>query len=389
MRAPVIQPGGTIGILGGGQLGRMTALAARRMGYRIVSFDPAGGDCPAAPVSDRVVGAAWDDARAIEAFCEQIHVATLEFENIPKATAEAVAGRVPLRPGWEALEVCQHRGRERAFLSAGGFPQPNYELVTGADALSAAMGRLGVPCVLKTAAFGYDGKGQRVIRAGYDPQAAWEQWGGSHGIVEEFVDFQCELSVLCARSIDGSVSVFPPSENIHTNGILDVSILPGRFDSAVAEEAAQLARAIAGALDITGLLAVEMFLTRDGRLLVNELAPRPHNSGHATFDACLTSQFEQHARAVCGLPLGNPSILTSCVMVNLLGDLWQGEDYSQPPDWSPILEDARAKLHLYGKPEARPGRKMGHFCTLGDTIEDALSRALAIRERLGIASLRL
>ncbi len=379
----MIQPGAVIGILGGGQLGRMTSLAARRMGYRIAVLDPGGENCPAAPVCDHTFGADWQDAQAVESFCKMVDVVTLEFENIPHAAAMAVEARLPLRPSSHVLEVCQHRAKERGFLAKKGIPQPEFEVVDSSAGLSAAVGRLGTPCVLKTVAFGYDGKGQRVLRPGESISDAWRDWGGSQGIVEQFINFASELSVICARTPDGRTVSFPPAENIHTGGILDVSIFPGRFEPSVAAEAMRLARSIAEELDVVGLLAVEMFLASDGRLLVNELAPRPHNSGHATFDAALTSQFEQHTRAVCGLPLGDPVPLAPCVMVNLLGDLWRGENLSQPPDWSLILDDPHAKLHLYGKPTARAGRKMGHFCVLGETVEDALDRALRIRSRLG------
>lgn len=384
-RDQVTLPPATIGILGGGQLGRMTALAARRMGYRIATYDPSGDKCPAASVSDQVIGAGWEDASAIRTFCDGTDVATLEFENIPLSTAQVVAEFVSLRPAYNVLEVCQHRGRERTFLAQNGFPQPKFELVSTALELTDAISRLGTPCVLKTAAFGYDGKGQRVIRSADNIESAWSEWGGTRGIIEEFVDFSCELSVICARGHDGRILAFPPIENVHTGGILDVSILPGRLDPGIAADAIELASAITDSLGVVGLLAVEMFLTSDARLLVNELAPRPHNSGHASFDACLTGQFEQHARAVCGLPLGDPSPLRPCVMVNLLGNIWRGDNLDQPPDWSVVLQEPRAKLHLYDKSPALPGRKMGHFCVLADTIEQALARAMHIREQLGCA----
>lgn len=369
----------TLGILGGGQLGRMTALAARRLGMRVVTFEPDGAGCPSAPVSDHVVTGGWDDAAAVAEFRALAEVATYEFENVPVATARAIAEHIPLRPAPEALAVCQNREAERGFLAAHGFPQPSFRIVESAGDLAAAATDLGTPCVMKTLTLGYDGKGQAVIRDADEAGRIWRERRESRAIVEELVDFECELSVITARGTDGRMAAFPVPENIHTHGILDVSILPGRHDARVAGDARTLAAAITEALDVTGLLAVEMFLRRDGRLLVNEMAPRPHNSGHATLDACLTSQFEQHARAVFGLPLGDPASLRPAVMVNLLGDLWADGE----PDWSRVLENPRAKLHLYGKQSPAPGRKMGHFCVLADSAQAALDDAAAIRRALG------
>ena len=356
----------------------MTALAARRMGLRITTFEPGGEHCPAAPVSDHLVSGDWLDEAAIDAFCSHCDLATLEFENVPGHTAQAIAGRLPLRPAAAALEVCQHRERERGFLARHGFPQPRHAIVASAEEFAAAAAALGRPCVLKTLAFGYDGKGQRVLREGENAQRVWREWGGGRGIVEAFIDFTCELSVVCARCAGGRMATFPVPENIHTGGILDLSIFPGRFSAEVARHAAALAGEITAALDVVGLLTVEMFLDHDHRLLVNELAPRPHNSGHASIDACLTSQFEQHARAVCGWPLGDTALLSPCVMVNLLGNLWRDGE----PDWSPVLANPRAKLHLYGKRDPAPGRKMGHFCVLAESREQALAEAGELSGRL-------
>lgn len=372
-----LAPGAMIGILGGGQLGRMTALAARRMGFQVAVYDPAP-DGPAFCVADHAVNAPWDDLDALGAFAEAVDVATFEFENIPRASVQTVAERRPLHPGWHVLEICQNRGLERGFLQKNGFPQPDYALVDSPDTLADALERLGRPAVLKTIAFGYDGKGQRVIRDGEDATAAWREWGGSSGIVETFIDFECELSVVCSRTPDGTTATLPVPENIHTNGILDISIAPGRFPDAVANEARSLAIAVMDALDATGMLAIEMFLEKNGGLRVNELAPRPHNSGHFSFDACLTSQFEQHARTVCNLPPGNTRLLSPCVMVNLLGNLWQ----QGVPNWRHILDNPQAKLHLYGKQNARPGRKMGHFCVLNPSLNQAMDAALAIQKTL-------
>lgn len=378
----MIAPGSRLGLLGGGQLARMTALAARRLGYAITVLDPAGDDAPAAPVCDAVIAAPFTDRDALERFARGADVAGLEFENIPVAALQTVEAICPVRPGWRALEICQHREREKTFLQARGYPHAAFRAVETPAELVGAVAALGAPCVLKTATSGYDGKGQRRIEAGEDLAAAWADWSGGQarrGVVEAWVPFAAELSVICARNGRGEVAAFAPIENRHANHILDVSIAPGRFPPEIQRAATDLARSLTEALGIEGLLAVEMFLTKDGRLLVNELAPRPHNSGHLTFDAGLTSQFEQHARAICGLPLGSPELLCPAVMVNLLGNLWVG---GQPPDWSGVLEEPGAKLHLYGKRAAKPGRKMGHVCVLDRSLPVALRKAEAIRARL-------
>ncbi len=380
----MILPGSQIGLLGGGQLARMTALAARRMGYRLRVFDPAGKNAPAAPVCEQAVGAKFDDAAALEDFARGLDVATYEFENIPPAALRIVERFCPVHPRWSALEICQDREREKIFLHKHGFPHAPFRIVTTPGELAEAVAALGTPCVLKTTGGGYDGKGQLKITADLDPADAWAQWSGGQarrGVLEAWVDFDAELSVVCARNGRGELQPFPVFENIHTRHILDVTICPARFAPGVLREAEELARAITEALDVQGLLAVEMFLARDGRVVVNELAPRPHNSGHLTFDASLTSQFEQHARAVCDLPLGGVDLLRPAVMVNLLGDLWSA-DGTRAPDWTPVLSEPAAKLHLYGKALAKPGRKMGHFCVLAPTVEDALVKARGIKGRL-------
>ena len=375
-------PGSHLGILGGGQLARMTALAARRMGYRVSVFDPAGRGCPAAPVCDGVTGAPFDDPAALESFGRGVDVASYEFENIPPAALQTVGRFCPVHPRWTVLETCQHREREKLFLHRHGFPHAAFRVVTTAAELADAMAELGTPCVLKTAESGYDGKGQIKILPGMDPAEVWRDWAAGdapRGVLEAWVEFAAELSVICARNGRGDILPFPVFENVHTHHILDVTVCPARLPAAVQNEARELARAVTETLDVQGLLAVEMFLTRDGRVVVNELAPRPHNSGHLTFDACLTSQFEQHARAVCNLPLGTPDLLCPAVMVNLLGDLWPEGGV---PDWRAVLDEPAAKLHLYGKDEAKPGRKMGHFCVLAPELETALEKARAIKARL-------
>jgi len=376
-----VVPGGTIGMLGGGQLGRMSGIAARRMGFGVRVFDPEAGG-PASQIADAEVVAAWSDTEALQRFADSVDVATIEFENIPAEAARCVAERVALRPGPEVLRTCQNRERERGFLKAKGYPQPEFRIVGSPEELAVALAELGGPSVLKTVESGYDGKGQLKVAPGVDVAAAWREWGGTRGIVEEWIAFELELSVVCARGLDGRAISFPPAENVHTDHILDLSILPGRFEPRVAEEARAIAEGIARDLGVVGLIAVEFFLGRDGKLRVNELAPRPHNSGHYTFDASLTSQFEQHIRAVCGLPLGDPRLLSPAVMVNLLGDLWANGE----PDWAGLLADPRVRLHLYGKRAARPGRKMGHFCVVDPARDTALAAARALRAGLRAAA---
>ncbi|MGB7793272.1 MAG: 5-(carboxyamino)imidazole ribonucleotide synthase [Terrimicrobiaceae bacterium] len=359
-----IGPGSTVGILGGGQLGRMFGIAARRMGYRVHAFEP-NPDSPAGQISDMEINAPYTDSLALERFARRVDVISFEFENIPLSAINEVANLRPLRPRGEVLHICQNREREKAFLARHGFPLAPYAVVDSAGSLGAALARLGTPSVLKTADFGYDGKGQLKIEGDADPEKAWQEFNASRGVLEKWIPFEAELSVIVGRGLDGRMIAFPPSENIHKRHILDISIVPARFPPAVCEAAVRIACDITDSLDVVGLLAVEFFLARDGELLVNELAPRPHNSGHYTFDACATSQFEQQLRAVCGLPLGSSALLTPAVMWNLLGHLWERGE----PDWRLILSEPRAKLHLYGKAEPRPGRKMGHVTVLAETRE--------------------
>jgi 5-(carboxyamino)imidazole ribonucleotide synthase len=354
-RADIIAPGGTIGILGGGQLGRMTALAAAELGYRCHILCPEA-DSPAMQVAAAATVAAYDDEGALDAFATAIDVATYEFENIPAAGVERLAARVPVRPGVEPLYLAQNRVREKDFLNAAGAPTAPYRAVGDEAALAAALDEIGRPAVLKSAAFGYDGKGQVAIDEAGDPARAWSEMGGGAGIVEGFVDFAIEISVVLARGLDGGVAAYVPVENRHRRHILDVTVAPAGISSELAAEATAIATRIAAALDLVGLLAVEMFVTREGALLVNEIAPRPHNSGHWTIDACATSQFEQFVRAVCGLPLGDPERHADAEMTNLLGD-----DIAA---WPAIRAEPGGRLHLYGKHEARPGRKMGHVTRL-------------------------
>jgi 5-(carboxyamino)imidazole ribonucleotide synthase len=370
-----ISPGGTIGILGSGQLGRMLALAARQMGYGVRVFSPERRS-PAGQVADLEVSAAYDDLDAVRTFARQVDVITFEFENVPAATAAAAAECAPVRPDGRVLHTTQNRRREKSFLAQAGLPVTPFVPVDNLSELEAGLARLGCPAILKTAAFGYDGKGQvRIDSPGAAPRA-WQAIGGRKAVLEAFVPFEQELSVVAARGQDGSQAHYGLIKNSHHNHILDVSLMPAALSPAVAASAVDLAQAVLETLDVVGVLCVEFFLASDGRLLINELAPRPHNSGHLTIDACPTSQFEQQLRAVCGLPLGSTRQVQPAAMANLLGDLWQ----SGPPNWAAACAFPGVNLHLYGKLEARPGRKMGHLTAVAGSVAEAERLALAARE---------
>jgi 5-(carboxyamino)imidazole ribonucleotide synthase len=362
-----ILPGSTVGVLGSGQLGRMFAIAARRMGYRVHTFSP-DEDTPTGQVADLEVNAPYEDLDAVCKFASAVSVVTFEFENVPAATAAAAARCAAVRPSGPVLHTTQHRLREKTFLSHAGLPLTPFRRVASRGELTQAVEELGIPAILKTADFGYDGKGQFRIRNTGDLDQAWLAVGEREAVLEKFIDFEREISVVSARTIRGESVSYDPIENQHVNGILDISICPARIPERVAREAVEIARTVLEKLDVVGVLCVEFFLSREGRLLINELAPRPHNSGHLTFDANLTSQFEQQLRAVCLLPLGAPQQLTPAAMANLLGDLWDGGE----PDWVRAVGVPDIKLHLYGKLEARPGRKMGHLTALARSAEQAL-----------------
>jgi 5-(carboxyamino)imidazole ribonucleotide synthase len=373
----VILPGSTIGVLGSGQLGRMLALAARKMGYRVHTFSPAE-DTPTGQVADKEIRADYADLEAIRAFAAGVHVVTFEFENVSTEAADAAAEIVPVRPSGSALHITQQRAREKAFLALHGFPVTPCAAVHTLDELAVALGHVGTPAVVKTAAFGYDGKGQHRLTSIEGAERIWGLIGHQEAVVERVVDFSHELSVVAARGLDGAFAHFGAFENTHRNHILDISVSPARIDPGIASEAVQITRAITEELSYIGVLCVEFFLTTDGRLLVNEIAPRPHNSGHLTVDVCVTSQFEQQVRAVCGLPLGSTTQMRPAAMVNLLGDLWvDGE-----PDWASALAIPDVKLHLYGKEQPQPGRKMGHLTAIADRVNVAVEKANAARDLL-------
>jgi 5-(carboxyamino)imidazole ribonucleotide synthase len=373
----IVLPGATIGVLGSGQLGRMLALAARRMGYRVHTLSP-GVDTPTGQVADLEVSAEYDDIDAIRAFARGVDVMTFEFENVPTDAADAAAEIVAVRPGGSALHITQQRAREKAFLADRGYPVTAFAKAQSLDELAVGLGGVGLPAIVKTAAFGYDGKGQHRLDRIEDAERVWGLVGRQEAIIERVVDFTHEISVVAARGLDGQFAHFGAVENQHHNHILDVSVAPARIAEGLAGEAVHLAHRVLDDLGYVGVLCVEFFVTADGRLLVNEIAPRPHNSGHFTIDACVTSQFEQQVRAVCGLSLGDTTQVKPAAMVNLLGDLWiDGE-----PDWAAALAVPDVKLHLYGKGEPRVGRKMGHLTALGDTVDEAAAKALAARNVL-------
>jgi 5-(carboxyamino)imidazole ribonucleotide synthase len=355
MPPPMLAPGAVIGILGGGQLGRMTALAAARLGYRVHVF-ASEPDSPAAQVSTTATVADFADRAALRHFAGAVDVATFEFENIPVEAVRAVAALTPVRPRPEILEIAQDRLHEKDFLRGIGVATTHYRRIADSAQLRRAIGDVGYPAVLKSARLGYDGKGQVTLQPETSLDEAWRHIGGEIGILEGFVDFGCEISVVLARSGDGSCAAYPAVENRHRNHVLETTIAPAGIAAETAMRAAAIAGDIALELDLVGILAVEMFVTRRGDILVNELAPRPHNSGHWTADACVTGQFEQLVRVLCGLPLGSVAHHSDAVMTNLLGGDWE--------KWREALDDPFAKLHLYGKRAARPGRKMGHVTRL-------------------------
>lgn len=358
-KGPRFGPGATIGIMGGGQLGRMSALAAASLGFRCHVFVPERNS-PAAQVSAAQTVAPYEDQAALKRFARAVDLITFEFENIPLESVQKLADLKPVRPGPEVLRICQNRLREKDFCARIGVATTRYQEIGSPDALTRALRAFGLPAVLKTIEMGYDGKGQVLIRQDTDPEKAWRSMVGSLpgaiGILEGFVDFRVEISVVVARGLDGALATYPPVENQHRNHILDQTIAPARIPEATAERAEAIARHLAEEIGLVGVMGVEMFVTQEDEVLVNELAPRPHNSGHWTIDACATSQFEQFVRAIAGLPLGSSEAYFDAVMKNLIG--------AEVEQWRELVAERNAKLHLYGKAEARPGRKMGHVTRL-------------------------
>ena len=375
--APIL-PGAVVGVLGSGQLGRMFAIAARQMGYRVHTFSPET-DTPTGQVADVEITASYHDLDAIRDFAKNVHVLTFEFENVPALAVEAAALFAPVRPSGSVLNIAQHRVREKSFLERNGFPVAPFRPVNSLDELCSAVEQIGCPAILKTAVSGYDGKGQVRLTSPTDAEAAYAATGSQEKILEAFVDFELEFSIVAARGHDGTFSHWGLIENTHRNHILDLSFAPARVPQATSVEAVEIARNLLETLDVVGVLCIEFFLSRYQRIFINELAPRPHNSGHLTINAALTSQFEQQLRAVCGLPLGATDFLAASAMANLLGDLWRDGE----PNWAAAAGCPDVKLHLYGKDQVRPGRKMGHLTALAPSADVAVERVLHARERLG------
>ena len=381
----MIQPPATLGMLGGGQLGRFFVAAAHEMGYKVWVLDP-DPNSPAGLIADRHLCAAYEDYAALDEMAASCAAVTTEFENVPSDTLAYLAKFIPVRPSAAAVSVCQNRIAEKSFLRDNGLPHGDFIAVTTEADLETANAGL-FPGILKVARFGYDGKGQAVVHDREEALAAFRSFKGEHCVLEQKLSLDYEVSVVLARDENGRVKCFPTAENQHTRGILDVSIVPARASACLADNAQEIAERIAEKLGYIGTLAVEFFVRR-GRLYVNEMAPRPHNSGHYTLDACVNSQYEQQVRALCGLPLGEARAHSASVMVNLLGELWYEGGHAQghyrEPDWSRLYAIPNLKLHLYGKHHARPGRKMGHFTVVGEQLDTVLATALAARKAIGI-----
>ncbi|MCG3205599.1 MAG: N5-carboxyaminoimidazole ribonucleotide synthase [Elusimicrobia bacterium] len=370
-------PGSTIGVLGSGQLGRMFAIAARQMGYRVHTFSP-DTDTPAGQVSDKEWKASYDNHKLLTQFSKSVDVVTFEFENIPVSSVQVVAQHTRVHPKAQVLYISQNRWREKNYLASHGFPVAPFQKVGSLGELTNAIKKIGFPCVLKTAGFGYDGKGQRKVGTWAEAETAFKSFNGAEAILEGFVSFEKELSIIAVRGSDGAVDDFGVMENIHRQHILDMTLSPARVSPSVEKRACRMAQKILKSLDVVGVMCVEMFLEKSGKLIVNELAPRPHNSGHLTINAFQTSQFEQQLRAVCGLPLGSTERLAPAVMVNLLGNEW----LKREPHWERALRVPGVHLHLYGKDQARAGRKMGHITATGHSLQMAQRAALAARRAL-------
>ena len=371
-----ILPNAMLGILGGGQLGRMFTMAARAMGYRVTVLDP-DPDSPAGGLADVHICSKYDDPGALQMLVDTCAAVTTEFENVPAESMRFLQSRMRVSPSAECVATAQDRIKEKRYISRAGLGVAPFLTIEKADDLAQDMaGHL--PGILKIARLGYDGKGQIRVKTADEVKAAWEQMGSKACVLEKMLDLKIEISVIVTRSSATEVNTFPVAENQHESGILDISIVPARVPEAIAEQARQMALKLAQALDYIGVLAVEFFVLQDNTLLINEIAPRPHNSGHYTIDACLTSQFEQQVRAMCGLPPGDTHLLSPVAMVNLLGDIWRDDE----PAWDKLLSEPHAKLHLYGKKEARIGRKMGHFNVLADNADSALQQAVALKDAL-------
>jgi 5-(carboxyamino)imidazole ribonucleotide synthase len=379
-----VAPGAWLGLLGGGQLGRMFCMAAQSLGYRVAVLDP-GSSSPAGSVADRHIAADYLDADALQELARLASAATTEFENVPAAALDFLGRTARVAPAAASVAIAQDRISEKMFLAGNGFAVAPFAILRSAGDAARIDAAL-LPGIVKSARFGYDGKGQISVASVDEAGAAWRAMRGQPCVLERRVALACEISVIVARTEHGDSVTWPAAENRHRDGILDVSIVPARVDPDLVRSARDVATRVASALDYRGVLCVEMFVARDGALLVNEIAPRPHNSGHFSIDACVTSQFEQQVRVLADLPLGDTRQHTPAVMVNLLGDLWfeDGAGSAREPAWGEVLRHGEAKLHLYGKAEPRRGRKMGHVTCLGATLDDALATAREIKSSLRI-----
>ena len=375
--ARLVAPGAALGVLGGGPLGRMFAIAARRMGYRVHTYAPED-DSPAGQVADLEITASYEDLDALRAFAGGVDVVTFEYENVPIEAIDAVEELVPVRPSGVALHTAQQRAREKTFLADHGMPTAPFAAAATLDELWDAVTRVGTPALVKTAAFGYDGIGQHRVATPADVEHIWTAIGHQEAVVEKFISLQAEMSIVAARGMDGAIVAFAPFENRHRNRILDLTTVPAALPPETTKRAVEITRTILDELQYVGVLSVEFFVSTDGELLVNELVPRPHNSGHLTVDAAVTSQFEQQVRAICGLPLGSPDIPRPTAMANLLGELWADGE----PNWAAACRFSDVKLHLYGRSHPQAGRKMGHLTAVGPTVQQAQDRVIAARDAL-------
>lgn len=379
----MILPGATLGLLGGGQLGRMFAIAARNLDYRVTVLDP-DAHSPAAEFATGHLNTDYVNPESLNVLAKTCAAVTTEFENAPAESLIALAEKTSVRPSGHAVAIAQDRSAEKKFFQRNAFPVGSYAIIQSAADINAALQEVTLPAVLKTARFGYDGKGQARINSRDDLVHTLSEWNGVTCVLEQFLPLKLEISVVMARGADGEMAIFPIAENQHVDGILDITIAPARVSAHLAAQARDIATQIAIALDYVGVMAVEFFVLADDTLLINEIAPRPHNSGHFTMDACRTSQFEQQVRVLCDLPLGDASQHSPCVMMNLLGDCWRGESLETAPDWSVLLSHPGAHLHLYGKREARRARKMGHVTVCDNSVENALTAVLEMKRLLGI-----
>jgi 5-(carboxyamino)imidazole ribonucleotide synthase len=374
----VILPEATLGVLGGGQLGRMFTVAARTMGYRVVVLDP-DKHSPAAELANKHICAAFNDRSALEKMGRVCAAITTEFENVDANSMEYLSQFCPVRPSAKAVAIAQNRILEKTFLQDNGFETAPFAAINKRADIEVVLNKIGSPALLKISQFGYDGKGQATVNNLAEAITAFERMGSKPCVLEQRLNLKTEISVVVARDIKGNTVAYPAAENTHVNGILDLSVVPAQVSEKLAQQATKDARSVADKLDYCGVMAVEFFIVDNDRLLINEIAPRPHNSGHYTMDACLTSQFDQQVRAMCGLPLGDARLLSPVAMVNILGDAWKGDT---APPWNAVLDDPCAKLHLYGKREARAGRKMGHFTCIGNSVQEATMLAQDIQKNL-------